>query len=1044
MKYNHIIILLIALLLPAGLRAQFYVTGDDPGKLKWSIIDTDNYSLIYPEGADSLARVYGRNLERFRVPVSRTTGYLGGGEGRLRMPVVLHTWNTSNGSVAWAPKRMDLFTVPSAYEPEPMPWHTMLSVHESRHVTQMQFGMTSAMRPVYLIFGEMWNILASLLYPGLSNIEGDAVIAETALTASGRGRTADFLNYYKVAFDNGDFRRWDQWRLGSQRRYAPDHYALGYLTIGGFRYLYDCPMFMSEAYHLSARRPYNLGAFYTTTRRLTGHKYEEAFQEVCRTMHGIWQSETEARAPFIVSEAVTAEPRLYTDYYGFTFLGNRLYAIKKGHLNTPVVVRVDENGKEEMVSRFAYQTSRLEADERSGGLLWSETLPDKRWTMKADSRLRYMDADGGRKHSLTSDEKLLFNPVSGAGLRNGFADGEMAAASGGELPEEMVLSVRYRQEGGSSIVICGREDGGEVAEIAAPDSLQLVEAVRTGLYIYVSAISEGGYGIYRYDGMQWAAVLGPEPVKIRDLRCFGGEVVFSCDRTGSNEFYHFDPASGVLRQKTSLRYGGEDFVYSPDGRYLYYSAQTLTGKRIFRTPADSLLDRCADFGQKHRWVLAEKLVRQEREIAQAEGYAAAVTPVEAEISKPRRYRKAANMFNLHSWAPVYVNVDNIMSMSFDHVWQAASLGATGIMQNALATAVGEFGYSAHKDPYDLSKWRHSGHARFTYSGLYPVFEVAVNVNDRGVRQWKPQVLLSDEGTKIGLYSYVMDCPYVEGRLSMYIPFDFSSGGWYKGLIPRLSYSLSNDRFDTGTAILEGFDVLVPSAGGNVDMAAGYSFAGFAKGHNMLRQTVSGSLRGYAVLGTPNSAVYPRWGGGVEVGAYGNLESADFLSPMGYAYAYGYIPGFMDTHGVKLSATHQIKLGNAPFGQALADVLPRGLSSNSTLLSWLSIRNDNMTKATFDYAFPIYIGDVAIGGNFFSIKRIVVNPHFDYTFVGRRGLWSAGAELILDMHSILTLEWPCSFGVTYSYNGGSGFDRFAAESGIAIGRHYVGPTFNVTF
>ena len=100
---RKIFLLFFALfLMPTGLSAQFYVTGDDPGKLKWNVIDTDNYSIIYPKGADSLARDYGYKLEKFRVPVSRTTGYLGGGPGKLRMPVVLHTYNTSNGSVSWA------------------------------------------------------------------------------------------------------------------------------------------------------------------------------------------------------------------------------------------------------------------------------------------------------------------------------------------------------------------------------------------------------------------------------------------------------------------------------------------------------------------------------------------------------------------------------------------------------------------------------------------------------------------------------------------------------------------------------------------------------------------------------------------------------------------------------------------------------------------------------------------------------------------------------------------------------------------------------
>lgn len=110
------------MLLPCSAGAQFYVTGDDPSSLKWRSMDTDSYRVIYPVGTDSLARVYASQLEKYKIPVSRTTGHMTGhGDGKL-MPVVMHAYNTSNGSVAWAPKRMDLFTVPSAYNPEPIPW----------------------------------------------------------------------------------------------------------------------------------------------------------------------------------------------------------------------------------------------------------------------------------------------------------------------------------------------------------------------------------------------------------------------------------------------------------------------------------------------------------------------------------------------------------------------------------------------------------------------------------------------------------------------------------------------------------------------------------------------------------------------------------------------------------------------------------------------------------------------------------------------------------------------------------------------------------
>jgi hypothetical protein len=366
------------------------------------------------------------------------------------------------------------------------------------------------------------------------------------------------------------------------------------------------------------------------------------------------------------------------------------------------------------------------------------------------------------------------------------------------------------------------------------------------------------------------------------------------------------------------------------------------------------------------------------------------------------------------------------------------------MQNRLSNASGEFGYSAHKDPYDPSKWRHSGHARFIYSGLYPVFEVSVDFNDRAARQYSTTAYMMDKGASLSIGSRAMDTPYIEGRISMYIPWSFSSGGWYKGIIPRVSYRISNDKFNNSMAVMDSQEVYVPSENGEYAETDSYAFLYSIKGKNTFMHNISGSLRAYTVLSTPNSAVYPKWGIGVEAGASGNIESAAYLSPMGYGYVYGYVPGIIPTHGIKLTAMHQVKLSDAPFGQALVNVMPRGLSSNSALLSWLSIRNQQMTKVTADYAFPVFIGDLAIGGNFFSIKRLVVNPHFDYTMAGGYGLFSAGAELILDMNSILTLEWPCSFGITYSYNGGSGFNVFTRQSGLPLGRHFVGPTFNVSF
>ena len=174
MKHISTLITLILLLTPFTASAQFFVTGDDPGKLKWLSIESENFKIIYPEGNDSLAYLYGRNLERFRIPVSRSMRYLPCGPDNPfnhKMEIVLHTYYGNNGSVAWTPKRMDLYAIPGAYAPEPSPWNEHLAVHELRHVSQLQFGLTQTLKPGNYVLGQMWNGLASILYPGVEFME---------------------------------------------------------------------------------------------------------------------------------------------------------------------------------------------------------------------------------------------------------------------------------------------------------------------------------------------------------------------------------------------------------------------------------------------------------------------------------------------------------------------------------------------------------------------------------------------------------------------------------------------------------------------------------------------------------------------------------------------------------------------------------------------------------------------------------------------------------------------------------------------------------
>lgn len=998
--------------------AQFALPGDNPASVKWYQTETDYYRIIYPKGLDSLARIYGHDLERYRVPVGRTAGFAPGTMTRTKTPVVLFPFNArSNGLVSWAPKRMELYTTPSASNAEATTWHKHLVIHESRHVAQMQGGLSDLFRPMRYVVGEMFNGFVAGLYPRIQMLEGDAVVAETALTRSGRGRSADFLNYYMIAFDKGDFRNWEKWRFGSQRNYFLDQYAAGYLMTGGVRYVYGYSDVVGDFYRHIGRRPYDLIGFDTVVKKKTGKKMKEVYMDIAETLNATWQADIEARKPFINAYDVTKTPARYTEYTSTDIIDGALYSVKEGMVHSPELVRTGTDGKEHRIGAFAYGTSQLRHCRENSCIFWSEPVSDARWGQKVNSLIRYKRLPDGRKRNLTRKGRM-YNP----------------------FPHGNYLSVtEYTDDGLSRLTVIDSRKGHTIASKAAPDSVQIMESAwADDGTIYLTGLSENGYGLYSVrfnDGTLeisgWDMLLSPQPVKITSLDLAEEYVTFTSDRTGVNEFYHFNPLSKQLYQITSTRYGAQDFAYNEAGDTLYFSAAEYDGKILHKTAANELMHKQVEFSDIYRYAMADELSRQEQELAEADTTQGPHLTGEVKFSEPELYRKGAHLFNIHSWAPFYFDVDNIMAFSADHTYDMIALGAAAISQNHLGTAVSRFGYSAHKDPYSRKSWRHSGHFKFTYSGWYPVIELSVDFNDRGARNYIPMLTCMPDATYISITSQDNGKPYISGRISAYIPFNFSSGGWMRGLVPKVTYNIGNDTF------LNGYRFSIYDNNGN-EYSKGIKYDG-----GNVMHSIRSSVRFYTMRPVPNSAVYPRHGLGIEIGASQNLGMTEYFSPMGYAYVYGYVPGIIRQHGIRLSAMYQQYLdGSKPFKPITVNTLPRGLSGNAPLLNGLRSLSSSV-KLTADYAMPIYSGDLAVWGAFMYIKRFVLTPHFDYTLFKGGDLFSAGATFAIDFRSILWLEFPVSLGVTYSYSGGRSFNAIR-QSGIPMGHHFVGPVFDISF
>ena len=112
---SRLLAAVLASLVPVLASAQFTTLGDDPGRVRWSSVQTRDYQVVYPRGLDSLASVYARLLQQYNVPVSLSAGYRPNGQYGTQMPVVLHAYTgQANGAVVWAPRLMDLVTLSDA------------------------------------------------------------------------------------------------------------------------------------------------------------------------------------------------------------------------------------------------------------------------------------------------------------------------------------------------------------------------------------------------------------------------------------------------------------------------------------------------------------------------------------------------------------------------------------------------------------------------------------------------------------------------------------------------------------------------------------------------------------------------------------------------------------------------------------------------------------------------------------------------------------------------------------------------------------------
>lgn len=715
--------------------AQFYETGQDPFSVSWRQIETKNFKLIFPATFEKSAQHFAASLDTF-YPVSHR--FL------LKKPrpvsIVFHTQSSlSNGLVVYAPKRMELYTIPPQ-DNYPHDWLNQLLLHEMRHVVQLDALNQGLTRLGSFIIGQQAVGAAAGLVPRWF-FEGDAVYSETMFSNAGRGRSASFLMPYRTLVSSSKkLYSYEKAMLGSYKHFVPDIYQMGYPIVKTMRDSFDTDIF-GKALQYTARNPYLVFPFGHSLKINTGLNNRRAYEYTFNNLKNKWQSQE-----YVTYKSwPVRQSKTFTNYKLPVSIGDSMLLAQKWSLaQTNRFVVLNHEGKEKkQLAIGSNNAGRISYT--AGKFIWSENKTDLRWTNRTYSQLVIFDMDNHTRKVLTR-KTWYFSPAFSA-------DGTQIAAVE-ETPE-------YK----SSLVILDAASGAVKSKHEAAEGSHLQHPVWKENEIYCLAVTQKGKAIIKLNKYgNWEDVL---PASYRNISSFtfaDSLLIIAGENDGLNNLFVYNRSTKMFSQITNSRFGAFDPCFDANNNLLYFSEYTSNGYRISYT----------------QWNPKAYTPNQ----AFTENEEASPRPVNTDIStennakdttiyknyNSEKYSRLGNLINIHSWLPVHFNY----SVS-DFSNPAINPGVMLLSQNLLGTLVSSVGYSYQKG------YSHF-HANVSYKALLPVISWSIDAGG------PPNISGSNSPLPL-LYKN-----NIQSTVNISLPLNLSQGRFASGFTPYMEWRYNRNAY----------------------------------------------------------------------------------------------------------------------------------------------------------------------------------------------------------------------------------------------------------
>jgi len=963
-KISILFILVILYAHPA--KAQFFQTGQDPSSIRWQQINTPNFQVIYPEEFEKQAQRISFVLEKVYEYGSKSLDFR-----PRKVSVILHTRTVnSNGLVAWAPKRIELFTTPhqQIYSQD---WLEELGLHEFRHLVQMDKIQSELPVLVKAILGEQAAAIVVGAYLPFWFLEGDAVVTETSLSNTGRGRLASFSMEHRAQLIEKGKYSFDKAYLGSYKDFVPDHYKLGYWMVGKSREKYG-PNIWENALEKIGKQPFSITPLNSSIRKSTGISTKQLYSEIFDNLSQEWKQNLKSRTTDSIS-VVSPSSKVYTDYlYPEIFRDSILFAYRTSidDIGRFVLINPDKTEKVIYTPGTIFEESVSMTENL---IIWAENRADLRWTHSDRSVIQIYNIENNKRREIMNANKL-FSPVISPDLMS-FA------------------AVEVDPENNFYLSVFDLQTGNLKDRFKTVDNQYFFTPCWDGKgeKLYVVCLSSKGKYIASVDikSKQLVPLTEITYANLKNPVYSKGQILFSSDFSGIDNLYSLDTESKKITQIATVPFGADYPTASNSRNLLVFSNYTSNGYQLAAIQLQKKTDRREIKSiQLKTDLLAKKLASQEKGVPDFSNPDSVSYPT-------RKYSKLGHLFNFHSWAPAYIDVNSYEIRP----------GVSLFSQNKLGTAETKLGYD-----YNVADRTGQYKVAFNYSGWFSEINTELSVGNQVSNYYKITNTVNKNNEIIHSDTTIQRLKWreINADVDVRIPLNLSRGKFSRILYPEVIYSLKN---------ISGTD----SSLSNLYPGNYHALAYRLYFYNLLNQS--------------SQSLMPKWGQQLDLIFRHTPFIGSDLGTLAGIQTVIFFPGLFKNDGLKVYQGYQEI--NFTTGYRFPDFIrfPRGFQS---------YQNNKMYSLAVDYKFPVLYPDFSIG-KLAYIKRLKSSLFYDYAWLSvpvqdengkiypnynELKMKSFGLELTSDLH-VLRFFAPIEIGFRTVYRPDPEFRDFQFNLLLAI-------------